>query len=84
MMRRAEKKCRRIRSGRIPFSPEASIWIKRTQCYRSILRWHAGQIKNRGNLKRTARRVGIREPLKLSVEEVKAILEYYKERCNHF
>ena len=31
-MRRAEKKCRRIRSGRIPFSPEASIWIKRTQC----------------------------------------------------
>ena len=34
LMRRAEKKCRRIRSGRIPFSTEASIWIKRTQCYR--------------------------------------------------
>jgi hypothetical protein len=29
----AEKKCRRIKSGRIPFSPEASLWIKRTQVY---------------------------------------------------
>ena len=35
-------------------------------------------------MKRTARRVGIREPLQLLVEEVKARLEYYKERCNHF
>jgi hypothetical protein len=26
-MRRAEKKCRRIKNGRIPFSPEASVWI---------------------------------------------------------
>ena len=26
-MKRADKKCRRIKSGRIPFSPEASIWI---------------------------------------------------------
>ena len=25
----AEQKCRRIKNGRIPFSPEASIWIRR-------------------------------------------------------
>ena len=27
-MKRAEMKCRRIKMGRIPFSPEASIWIR--------------------------------------------------------
>ena len=26
-MSRAEKKCRRIKNGRIPFSPEASVWM---------------------------------------------------------
>ena len=28
-MKGAEKKCRRIKSGRIPFSPESSKWIRR-------------------------------------------------------
>ena len=32
-MRYAEKMCRRIKSGCIPFSPEASLWICRTQVY---------------------------------------------------
>ena len=52
--RGAEKRCRRIKSGRIPFSPESSKWIRRAQVYRSILRFHAGKIKNKGNLKRSA------------------------------
>ena len=39
----AEKRCRRIKSGRIPFSPESSKWIRRAQVYRSILRFHAGK-----------------------------------------
>jgi hypothetical protein len=55
----AEKKCRKLRNGKIPFSPEASIWIKRCQFYRSLLRYWAGKIKNRGNLKRSARRMKI-------------------------
>ena len=36
----AEKKCRRVKSGRIPFSHQASIWIRRSQVYRSLLRFH--------------------------------------------
>jgi hypothetical protein len=32
-MRYAEKHCRKIKSGRIPFSPEASLWIRQTQDY---------------------------------------------------
>ena len=83
-MQRAEKKYRKIKLGRIPFSPEALIWIRRTQCYRSILRWHNGQISNRGNLKRTARQVGMRQPLSLSFSEVKARLVYCKNQYNYF
>ncbi len=44
LMLNAEKKCRRIKSGRIPFSPEAALWIRRTQVYRSLLRYNDGLI----------------------------------------
>ena len=50
IMLNAEKKCRRIKSGRIPFSPEAVLWICQTQVYRSLLRYHKRLIRNRGNL----------------------------------
>jgi hypothetical protein len=39
-MAHAEKKCRRIKSGRIPFSPDSAVWIRRRQVYNSILRFH--------------------------------------------
>ncbi len=53
-MKHAEKKCRRLKSGWIPFSPEASLWIRQCQVYRSLLRWHDGKLQNYGNLCRTA------------------------------
>ena len=45
-MKQAEKKCHRLKSGRIPFSPEASLWICQCQVYRSLLRWHNGKLRN--------------------------------------
>ncbi len=36
-MKHAEKKCHRLKSGCIPFSPEASLWIRKSQVYRSLL-----------------------------------------------
>ncbi len=36
-MRHAEKICRKIKCCRIPFSPEAAIWIQRVQVYHSLL-----------------------------------------------
>jgi hypothetical protein len=54
-MHYVEKKCLRIKSGRIPFSPKASLWIKQTQIYCSLLKYHAGKIRNQGNLKQAAR-----------------------------
>ena len=80
----AEKKCRRIKSGRIPFSPDAAIWIRRSQVYRSLLRYHAKKIRNRGNLQRSARRCGIKDPLKLSIEEIRARLRHCKSQCAYF
>jgi hypothetical protein len=78
-MRHAEKKCCRTKSGRIPFSPEALLWICQCQVYRLLLRWHAGKIWNRGNLKRTARRCRIDTPFLLLVEELKSQLETCKD-----
>ena len=48
------------------------------------MRWHARKIKNKGNLKRIARRVGVRNPLGLPLSEIKARLEHYKEKCNYY
>ena len=80
----AEKKCRRISSGRIPFSPESSKWILRAQVYRSILRFHAGKSRNISNLKRAARRCRIEKPLSMSLSEIRARLKVCKEKCNFF
>ncbi|KAL7519284.1 hypothetical protein ACHAWF_000220, partial [Thalassiosira exigua] len=52
LMKNAERKCRKLKNGHVPFSPESSIWIRRCQVYRSLLRFKAGKIRNRGNLKR--------------------------------
>ncbi len=37
LMHHAKKHCRKLKSGRITFSPEAPMWIKRTLCYRALL-----------------------------------------------
>ena len=75
-MRNAEKKCQKIMSGQISFSPEASVWIERTQVYR--------RIRNRGNLKRLARRCGIVDAMSILREEINAQLNMCIKQCNHF
>jgi hypothetical protein len=83
-MKHAEKKCCRLKSGHIPFSPEASLWIRQSQVYRLLLRWHAGKIRNRGNLRRTARRCQINTPFQLTVDDIKHRLCICKEKCDYF
>lgn len=58
----AERKCPKIKSGRIPFSPESSIWIRRRQVYYSLLKYRKGKIRNRSNLRRSAQHCGIQRP----------------------
>jgi hypothetical protein len=83
-MKHAEKKFRQLKSGRIPFSPKASLWIRQTQVYCSLLRWHNGKIRNYGNLSRTARRCQINAPFQLTVDDIKLRLVICKEKCNYF
>jgi hypothetical protein len=83
-MTSVEKKCQKIKSGRILFSPEATVWIGRCQIYHSILRYHNRKVCNRGNLKRTAKQFRIQDPLNLPLEEVHAQLQMCKEQCEYF
>ena len=83
-MKHAEKKCRRLKSGRIPFSLEALLWIRQCQVYRSLLRWHNGKLRNYGNLCRTARRCQINAPFQLTVEDIKLCMSICKEKCDYF
>ena len=78
-MRRAEKNCRKIKCCRITFSPEATIWIRRVQVYYTILRFHKGKIKNRGNLKCAARQCNIANPLQIPIKEIVLQLEACKK-----
>ena len=64
-MAHAENKGKKIKSGKIPFSPDSILWIKRWQTYLTLMGYHAGNKTNKGNLKRAARRVGIRNPIQL-------------------
>ncbi len=80
----AEKKCQRIKSDRILFSPEAALWIRRTQVYRSLLHFYAGRIRNRGNLKRTACRCGIEAPFGLSIREIYLWLKTCTAQCDYY
>ena len=52
--------------------------------YRSVLRYHAGKIRNRSNLKRSARRCGILRPLSMPLEEIRLRLKECKRKCNYF
>jgi hypothetical protein len=84
LMTNAEKKCQKIKSGRIPFSPEAALWIRRTQVFRWLLRYHEGKISNRGNLKRTARQCGIENCLAIPIGEIHLRLRVCTNKCDYF
>jgi hypothetical protein len=83
-IKHAEKKCHRLKSGCIPFSPEVSLWIRQSQVYHSLLRWHAGKVHNHGNLWRTALRCQINAPFQLTVNDIKLRLRICKEKCDYF
>ena len=83
-MTHAEKKCRKFKSGKIPFSPESILWIKRRQTYRTLMGYHAGNKVNKGNLKQSARIVGIHTPIKLSIQDIRKRLKVCRETCKYY
>jgi hypothetical protein len=69
-MKLTEKVCNKIKCCWIPYSLEASIWIRCAQVYYSLIKLHKGKIQNKGNLKQAARRCNIAKPLGLSVGKI--------------
>ena len=45
-MHNVERKCHLTKYGCIPFTPYSSIWMRQCQVYHSIIRYHAGNIRN--------------------------------------
>jgi hypothetical protein len=80
-MRHAEKKCWKIKSGRIPFLPEAFLWICGTQVYPLLLKYHVGRICNQGNLKRMARRCNIPDAMNLTIRKIEMQLKTCITQC---
>jgi hypothetical protein len=80
-MQRTEKICRKIKCCRTPFSLEAEIWIRHVQVYYSLLQYHKGKIKNRGNLKQAAWQCNIPDPLQLLIQVITHRLEACKKVC---
>lgn len=71
LMVNAERKCRKIRAGTIPFTPETAAMIRRLRVFQSLLRFRLGHKANLGNLVRTARRHNVENPLSLSIEGIR-------------
>ncbi len=83
-MKHVAKKSRKLKSGRICFSPESVIWIKKEQIYNLLVEYSLGHNKNRENLKRAVRKQGIKNPFQISMAELKTRLEVCAERNNYF
>ncbi len=83
-MRFAKKRCRKLQSGHIPFSPESSLWICWTQVYQSLLNYHAGRIRNRGNLNRSAQQCNIVDAFSISIEEIYYRLKACSKMCDYY
>ena len=83
-MRHVEKICHKIKCCRIPFSPELALWIRWVQVYQLLLRFHKGRIKNRGNLKRSARRCNIPHPFSMSMQEIALRLKECKRESTFY
>jgi hypothetical protein len=80
-IKHVEKKCQQLKSGCIPFSLEALLWIRQSHVYCSLLRWHARNIRNCRNLRQTARRCQITAPFQLTVDDIKLRLRICKKNA---
>ena len=83
-MTHAECISQKLKSGRIFFSPESVIWIKRKNVYCSLVEYKLSQDKNQGNLKRAAHIQKIKNPFQISMAQLNIHLEVCEERNNYF
>jgi hypothetical protein len=71
-MKNSEKRCWKIKAGRIPFSPKAAKLIWRVQVYKSLLKFVRCRGRNCGNLRWAAYRAGIENLYALTEADILA------------
>ncbi len=74
----AEKKCRKILHPDRDYSPTVKMWYDRIHAYLQLIRMKEGKTKNVGDIIRFAIRVNIQDPGKLTMEELKDGLRYFR------
>ena len=73
----AKKRCRKLNSVHYEFSPKVKEWLDRCHTLRVLLRLQTGKkVRNKGNVKRFARRSGINNPMQHTVSE---LITMYRE-----
>jgi hypothetical protein len=62
-------RCRMIHRPVYDFSPEVSLWHKRQQMFKTMIRVREGRVKNPGVANKQARKLGIEAPARWSMAE---------------
>ena len=81
MMMSAESKCRKLYRGDYEFSPNVRHWIERERVLRALIRCKQNRAGNLGNIKRAARRNGIKDPFLISAGELVEMMGKCKKKC---
>ena len=78
-----EKKCWKFLTPAAEYSPVAQRWYDRIHAYMDLLRLKKGKHKytNKGNVRRNARRRGIKNSSNLTLEEIQDALRYCRIRA---
>lgn len=64
-----ERVCRIIHRPEYDFLPEVSLWHKRQQMFKRMIKMHKGRVKNTGVLCKKARKLGVEAALRWSLED---------------
>jgi hypothetical protein len=72
----SEKGCRVIYPAHYEFSPAIKVWLDRCHLLKWLLRYHQGKDVNAGNMRRFAKRQGMKHCMSYSVEE---LVQMYRE-----
>ncbi len=76
----AEKDCQKILQPESNFSPTIQMWYDRIHAYLQLIRLKEGNAFNAGNIVRFAKRKHIKQPKKLTMEELKNGLQFCQIR----
>ena len=82
LMRAAEKKCRRLRTGGLPYSPELEVARRRVWVWKKVIYRKEGGRIQKSYVRRRGRSCGIDRPFHRTLEEAQVKLTQAQEELN--